>query len=268
MSQSHLPRVGPPTPHYIAVLRKLQVNCSKRKDPNIIYMTVDMRDQSHTEWGFNTPKHFSCKELTPDALMDNIHPVWRDIYTAFKKENYKIVADLVTTGAPLKASFQFTLPLRRKDDKFYWFKQVVYPVTYDAHNNVVHFMKELRKVTDFDKLVPEPPRVVLENGGGEQYTQRLQAAGNAVFQSAFSHLISPAGFELLNTYRKLSRFEGGKWVAPDKTQVERVLGLSRTALNKAVVRFLGSVKHVSPGIVTENIGGFAGFLNDFLGKPT
>lgn len=216
MSQGHLPRVGPPTPHYAMVLRELQENCSKRKDPNIIYMIVDIRDQSHTEWGFNTPKHFSCKELTPENLMGFIHPVWQEVYVAFKNENFKIVADLMSSGLPLKASFQFTLPLRRKDDKFYWFKQVVYPVTYDARNNVVHFMKELRKVTDFDKLEPEAPKVVLDNGNGQEYTQRLQAAGDAAFEKAFSHLISPAGFDLLDVYRKLSCIEDGKWIAPDK----------------------------------------------------
>ncbi|MEM6769583.1 MAG: PAS domain-containing protein [Bacteroidota bacterium] len=259
--------VGEPSLRSAEELRKLKHNCARRKDPNIIYMTVDIRNDLHAEWGFNTPKHFACEALTPEILVNLIHPVWQSINLAFRDENYVIAAELMARQEPLEVRFQFNLPLRRKDGKYYWFKQVVYPVTYDDNGNVVHFMKELRLMTDFDKLAPEKPSIYLEGSSDNAYTHRIQKAGELAFAQAFAHLISDAGFKLLDCYRSRVTFNGTKWTSPEKKEVEQTLGLSRSALNKAVVRLMGGVKQAAPAIVTETIGDFAGFLNDFFGTP-
>lgn len=249
-----------------ARIRRLQKLCIDRKDPDLTVLLTAVTPGCALLWGHNTAQHFQQTMLAGRPFSDSIHPAWRDISLAFRDEGVRIVNEIAQQQRKLpKTRLISTLPLQRKDGRYYWFRYSSFPVACDGEGKATKFMNELRAIGPFDHFAPEKPQLYLDNVLQVHLSNRLQSASSAQLQPAFQHLVSDTGFSLLASYRQLSIKQNGQWILPEKRQVAQAMKQSPAALNKSIFRTMSGIKQGAPAIVTDSIGTFTIFLNEFFG---
>lgn len=266
--QTILEVVGKPTAESSEQLRMMKLDCEERKDPNSFYLTFKLSDPPVINWSHNSDRHLGVDELDYEQYYSRIHPVWFPLHIAFGTVGYLIGRRLFGANSEEWASYTINVPLKDKNGDYHWYNQVSIPATFDRNRKLISHLNQYHRLCPFDRLVPSKPKMNFKDEWMMGLDKEFAKAGNAALDACLSPLLTSANQRIVQTYRRLTKMgKHGAWVSPAKKEVREALGMSGTAINKANVRIIQSLKGSFPESVTRDVAGFAAWLNDLCGHP-
>jgi|GEM_PF-2012087 len=260
-------RLGTPTPDSLDRLRKMELDCSERKDPNSFYVMFHLNNLPTVVWSHNLDRHLGVASLDFEQYISLIHPSWLPIHQAFAATAYIEGQKIYDKHRNSFAVYTNNVPIRHKDGTYHWFNQVSVPAAFDSNGQLTCYLNQYHRLCSFDQLVPTKPKLTVDGIWNSEVDDELSKAANEALAISLSELLTPANQQLLHAYRRLAKNTDGKWIPPAKKIVRETIGLSPNAINKANVRIIHSLKEAFPGCVTNDVAGFACFLNDIFGAP-
>lgn len=258
---------GPPTAESREQLAKMEQDCEERKDPNSFYLTFKLGDPLLISWSHNTDRHLGMGSVDVKEYFGSIHPTWLPLHIAFGNVAYQMGKELDRRKPDSEIIFTTNVPLRHKAGSYHWYSQVSIPVATDINRVLIGHLNQYHSLCAYDRLVPVKPKISINGAWTKEADTYFDQAANEALAKSLSLMLTPATFLILKTYRMLTKYEAGKWIPPPKKQVREELGLSATAINKANVRLIQSLRGAFPDSVTYDVAGFAAFLNDLCGAP-
>lgn len=265
--RKYLQNIGEATPQSKEQLRLMELDCEERKDPNSFYLTFNVSNPPVISWSHNADRHLGVETLDYQGYFSRIHPTWFPLHGSFGSAAYDISRRIFEKDSELPGVYTTNVPIKHADDNYHWYNQVSIPATFDEKGQLVGHLNQYHRLCPFDRLIPSPPKMSVGDEWKTEYDQDFAKAGNSALIVCLNRLLTPANYRILSTYRKLTKASDGKWVSPAKKTVREELGLSPTAINKANVRIIQSLKGEFPNSVTHDVAGFTVFLNDLCGAP-